>query len=67
MTLPAALDFDVAPTLSRTLDDCRREDVVINASYVQKLGAQSLNVLRAEQAWRADNRLFILVNGRTAF
>ena len=33
VTLPAALDFDVAATLSRTLDNCRGEDVVIDASY----------------------------------
>jgi hypothetical protein len=59
VTLPAALDFDVAATPSRTLDNCRGEDVVIDASYAQKLGAQCFQVLHAaEQAWKADNRLF---------
>ena len=68
VTLPAALDFDVAATLSRTLDNCRGEDVVIDASYVQKLGAQCFQVLHAaEQAWKADNRLFTLVNGPARF
>ena len=42
----------------------RGEDVVIDASYVQKLGAQCFQVLHAaEQVWKADNRLFTLVNG----
>jgi chemotaxis protein CheX len=68
VTLPAALDFNVAATLSRTLDNCRGEDVVIDASYVQKLGAQCFQVLHAaEQAWKADNRLFTLVNGPARF
>ena len=63
VTLPAALDFDVAATLSRTLNNCRGEDVVIDASYVQKLGAQCFQVLHAAaQTWKADNRLFTLVN-----
>ena len=65
---PAALDFDVAATLSRTLDNCRGEDVVIDASHVQKLAAQCFQVLHAaEQAWKADNRLFTLVNGPARF
>jgi chemotaxis protein CheX len=64
VTLPAALDLDVAATLSRTLNNCRGEDVVIDASYVQKLGAQCFQVLHAaQQTWKADNRLFTLING----
>jgi chemotaxis protein CheX len=64
LTLPAALDLDVAATLSRTLNNCRGEDVVIDASYVQKLGAQCFHVLHAaQQTWKADNRLFTLING----
>jgi chemotaxis protein CheX len=64
LTLPAALDLDVAATLSRTLNNCRGEDVVIDASYVQKLGAQCFQVLHAaQQTWKADNRLFTLING----
>jgi chemotaxis protein CheX len=67
VTLPAALDLDVAATLSRTLNNCRGEDVVIDASYVQRFGAQCFEVLHAaQQTWKADNRLF-LVNGPASF
>jgi chemotaxis protein CheX len=68
LTLPAALDPDVAATLSRTLNNCRGEDLVIDASYVQKLGAQCFQVLHAaQQTWNADKRLFSLVNGPARF
>lgn len=68
LTLPAALDLDVAATLTQALSKCRGEDIVIDASYVQKLGAQCLRVLRAaQQTWQADNRLFTLINGPARF
>jgi chemotaxis protein CheX len=68
VTLPAALDLDVAATLSRTLNNCRGKDIVIDASYVQKLGTQCFQVLHAaQQTWKADNRLFSLVNGPARF
>jgi hypothetical protein len=52
----------------RPLDNCRGEDIVIDVSNVQKPGAQCFQVLHAaEPAWKADNRLFTLVNGPARF
>jgi len=68
VTLPAALDLDVAATLSQTLNRCRGADVVIDACYVQKLGAQCFQVLdAARRTWKTDKRLFTLVNGPDRF
>ncbi len=68
LILPEALDKEVAATLEQSLESCRGSDVVIDASFVQLLGAPCIQVLRAaERTWKEDRRLLTLVNGPVRF
>jgi len=68
LTLPESLDASVAATLAETFVRCRGEDVIVDASFVRRLGENCLQVLRsAERTWTADRRLLTLVNGQAPF
>ncbi len=54
--LPEALDFTAAAPLADRLLNCVGEDLVIDASAVQRLGGSCLQVLiAAARTWNAEN------------
>jgi anti-anti-sigma regulatory factor len=68
LTLPEGLDSVVAATLAEALNNCRGENVVIDASYVRWLGADTLQVLLSAALKRkADGRQLTLTNGPANF
>jgi chemotaxis protein CheX len=59
--LPETLDLPAAAPLTATLLARRGQDVALDASAVQRLGAQCLQVLLAAQAaWAEDGQNFRL-------
>jgi chemotaxis protein CheX len=67
-TLDPVLDLKAATPLAENLLAHRGSDVVIEASEVERLGAQSLQVLLSAVAtWQADGHLLEFVHPSDAF
>lgn len=63
LRLPAILNLQAATPLAEALLARRGEDLQVDGSDVQRLGAQCLQVLLAAQsAWTADARTLRIVN-----
>jgi chemotaxis protein CheX len=61
MTLDQVLDLRAAAALKENLLAVRGEDVTLDASDVQRLGGQCLQVLlSAKRTWDADGRIFTI-------
>lgn len=61
MTLDPVLDLRAAASLKESLLAVRGEDVVLDASEVQRLGGQCLQVLlSAKRTWGVDGRIFTI-------
>ncbi len=68
VTLVPILDINAATPLAAELIAARGKPVEIDASQVQRLGGQCLQVLlSAEMLWRADITPFAIVGGSDAF
>jgi len=68
LRLPEVLDLPAAAPLTETLLKSRGTDIVIDASAVQRLGAQCLQVLLcAASAWRADGGSLAITNRSPCF
>ena len=68
LQLPQALDANVATTLIDSLSRCHDEDVVIDASHVQRLTTQCAQMLRAAaQNWKSNCRSLTLISGAVDF
>ena len=66
--LPDALDLPVAASLAESLLKLVGEDLAIDASKVQRLGASCLQVLlSAARTWRAESTSLTLVHGSERF
>ena len=66
--LAEALDMRAAGPLLAALRDRRGGGIELDASKVERLGAQCLQVLlAAEAAWAADGQAFQIRNASTAF
>lgn len=63
MTLAARLDSGEAPALLRTLQDLRGNDLTVDGSQVEWIGALSAQVLvSARMTWDSDSRRFAINN-----
>jgi chemotaxis protein CheX len=61
--LPKALDLRAAAPLLATLEGLRGKPVSIDASAVEQVGAQCIQILvSAQQTWMRDGALLTLVN-----
>lgn len=68
VTLPAELDIKAAAPLVAELLAARGRDVTINASQVERVGAQCLQVLlSAASTWGADGNELALAEPSPAF
>jgi len=66
--LPETLNLKAAAGLYADLAGARGHDIALDASDVQRLGGQCLQVLlAASQAWRADGLEFCIINPSDAF
>jgi chemotaxis protein CheX len=66
--LPDALDLPAAGRLAESLLKLVGEDLAIDASKVQRLGASCLQVLlSAARTWKAENTSLTLANGSERF
>ncbi|GAC1345899.1 MAG: hypothetical protein NVSMB18_26670 [Acetobacteraceae bacterium] len=63
LTLPPVLDLSAATALHANLLAARGEDLEVDASEVQRLGGQCLQLLlAATKAWQTDGKLLRLKN-----
>jgi chemotaxis protein CheX len=61
LTLPATMDLPAAAHLRDAVSAAKGKDLVLDASGVERLGANCAQVLRAlALAWRADGAALIL-------
>lgn len=68
MKLPPILDLAAASPLWTELCAARRQPLVIDASEVERLGGQCLQLLLAAQrAWRDDEVVFAIEHPSAAF
>jgi len=68
LQLPEVLDLAAAAPLAKSLAEERGTDIVVDASQVQHLGAQCLQVLlAAASTWRAEGVALHIVNQSAAF
>jgi chemotaxis protein CheX len=68
LQLPEVLDLPAAGPLARTLVESRGANVVIDASSVQRVGAQCMQVLlSAASAWTSDGLSLAIVNRSQGF
>ena len=68
MTLPSELDIKAAAPLAAGLIAARGADLVLNASQVERVGAQCLQVmLSAAATWRADGLELTVAEPSPAF
>ncbi|HTV34131.1 MAG TPA: STAS domain-containing protein [Methylocella sp.] len=68
MELPDILDIKAAATLAEELLTLRGKALEIDASRVQRLGGQCLQVLlSASMTWKADGNLFTLTRASSDF
>ena len=66
--LPEALDLPAAASLAESLLKHVGEDLAIDASKVQRLGASCLQVLlSAVRTWKAESTSLTLANGSERF
>jgi chemotaxis protein CheX len=66
--LPETLNLKAAAGLHADLAGARGHDLALDASDVQRLGGQCLQVLlAASEAWRADGLDFSIINPSDAF
>lgn len=66
--LAAVLDLTQASVLHRKLMAMRGRDIVIDASGVDRIGVQCVQVLMAGScAWRRDNKRFSIENASDAY
>lgn len=68
LQLAEVLDLPAAVPLAKSLVESRGAGIVIDASAVQRLGAQCLQVLlSAASTWAADGQPLAIVNRSQAF
>jgi chemotaxis protein CheX len=68
LELPPLLDITAAGPLTAHLLDVRGRDIVLDATHVQRLGGQCVQVLlSAEQTWRADGASFAIEGASERF
>ena len=68
MTLPTELDIKAAAPLAAELVAARGRDIALNASQVERVGAQCLQVLLSAAAtWSADGAELTLEEPSPAF
>ena len=68
LQLPQVLDLTAAAPLAQSLLSRRGADLIVDASRVQRVGAQCLQVLLAAAAtWKADGARLRLVKPSDAF
>jgi chemotaxis protein CheX len=68
LALDPVLDIKAVSLLAENLLAHRGADIVIDAGHVERLGAQSLQVLLSAVAtWRADGHLLEVANPSEAF
>jgi chemotaxis protein CheX len=68
IVLAEALDMRAAAPLLAEVRAARGADLQLDASKVERLGGQCLQILlAAEQAWAADEHAFQVSNASTAF
>jgi chemotaxis protein CheX len=68
MTLPSELDIKAAAPLAAELIAARGADIALNASQVERVGAQCLQVLLSAAAtWSADGMEFSIDEPSPAF
>ena len=68
ITLPAELDIKVAAPLAAELIAARGKDIALNASQIQRIGGQCLQVLLSAAAtWTADGAELTLEEPSPAF
>jgi chemotaxis protein CheX len=68
LQLPEALDLLAATPLAKMLLAQRGANIVIDASSVQRVGAQCVQVLlSAASTWTADGLSFVIANRSPAF
>jgi chemotaxis protein CheX len=61
LRLPAVMDLNAAGPLVEALLDLRGQDVTLDASGVERLGAQCLQVLlSAQTTWAHDGRRLVM-------
>ncbi len=68
LVLPGALDVRAAASLHQAIAARRGGAITIDASAVERIGAQCLQILlAASNAWRADGRAFTIADASPAF
>lgn len=68
LKLPAVLDLNEASNLKANLMSLRGGSVAIDASGVERVGAQCVQILMAgAKAWEADKKPFSFVKASDAF
>lgn len=68
LVLPGALDVRAAASLHQAIAARRGSAITIDASAVERIGAQCLQVLlAASKAWRGDGRAFAVADASPAF
>ena len=68
MTLPSELDIKAAAPLAASLIAARGADLALNASQVERVGAQCLQVLLSAVAtWSADGQELTIAEPSPAF
>ena len=68
MTLPTELDIKAAAPLAAELIAARGRDLALNASQIERVGAQCLQVLLSAAAtWAADGRDLVVEEPSPAF
>ncbi|WP_157017980.1 STAS domain-containing protein [Mesorhizobium xinjiangense] len=68
VTLPPVLDITQTTPLAAQLNACRGKDVVVDASNVERVGAQCIQVLLSAAAtWAQDGAELIVSEPSAAF